>query len=220
MNLIYQYFEKSIGKDIVGVGNDYHLMSVSSISKYASRIATHYKFFQRGALFTPFYGIFLPFLNGLCDDYNNICFVDCDILATTKCEDVFAHSSREVISYNLMNDGYLTVKPLEKTEIWGEHGHGNSGVVIFPRSQYNNIKMFIGDLREHWKNRKDVYGNYDQLIINQFAQKHGFHRLDQSFNYHLGRYDFDRRMDMNLIHYHRKHKGLMKSDFEKDIILK
>ena len=195
-------------------------MSKKSVSKYANKISAEYKFISSGAPFTPFYGIFLPFLSGLCDEYDNICFIDSDILATNKSENIFHEASQNLISYNLMNDGYLTCQPIKSDGPWKELGHGNSGVVVFPKTQFENVKSFIGDLKGHWKGRRKEYGDYDQLIINLFAKEYGYSRLDQKFNYHLGRYDFYKRFDMYLIHYHRKMKIRMKEDYYRSEIIK
>jgi len=219
-NLIYQYFEDHSGGDSVSVDFPYHKMSRKSVSLYAERISSEYEFICSGAPFTPFYGIFLPFLNGVCDKYDNICFVDSDVLATNKSENVFKEASQDFISYNLMNDGYLTCQPINSGDPWKELGHGNSGVVVFPKSQFENLKSFIGDLKEHWNKRRKEYGDYDQLIINLFAKEYGYSRLNQKFNYHLGRYDFSKRFDMSLIHYHRKMKIRMKEDYYRSEIIK
>jgi hypothetical protein len=222
MNLIYQYFEKPKLKDKneIKVGFDYHLLSKQSISKYSYLISSDYKLYDDGSPHTAFYGIFLPFLNNDCYRYDKLCFIDSDVLSTRHIQNIFNSTSDEVISYNLMNMGNLVAKPIVSIEPWNEYGHGNSGVVVIPRSQYENLKKFIGNLDRLWSLNRDIMGGYDQLIINEFAKEHGYKNLDQRFNYHMGRYDQTKRFEMTLIHYHRKMKNKMQEDFREGIILK
>lgn len=205
--LIYQYWQSS------DQDRDFWRLSEKSLRQYAASIGADYRMLPSGAPYTPYYGIFLPFLQGWCHDYDAICFVDSDVLATQHADNIFESASTEHVSVSLMNTGPLATEAIPASDSWGDRGHANSGVVVFPRSCYRKITGFLGDLARHWRDNIDQWGSFDQLVINRYCIEHGFAELDWNFNYHLGRYDRDQRWSANFIHYHRKLKSQMSHDF-------
>ena len=112
------------------------------------------------------------------------------------------------------------IEKIKSESPWNELGHANSGVVVFPKSIYEKIVKFLGDLSEHFKKNDHNYlGGYDQLVVNNFEKTYGFSNIDYKFNYHLGRYNLNDRKNTYLIHYHRNFKKLMNQDIEKEWVL-
>lgn len=219
--LIYQYFEIKDDKMHSKINFPYQEISKKSISKYAETFGIDYIFYDNGAPYFTFYGIFLPFLNGDYKKYDAICFIDSDVLATTSAKNIFNGINIDRINTNHMNTGPLVVEKISSGDPWNDIGHANSGVVVFPKKIYSNIINFIGDLSSHFhSNDVSLLGGYDQLVINNFEKKYGYSDLNFKFNYHLGRYNFDLRIDAHLIHYHRNYKKNMVSDMENEWILK
>lgn len=237
MNLIYQYYRdpnqevlvKSRAGAYVKTGTGYHKMSRASISAYAERVGATYSFFDHDLPnnIPPFYGIFTPFMDqGTREWFHNfdyLCFIDSDILATKKSQNVFDHADTNAISaWWMMSTNRWKNKP--GLEWFGKHGHINSGVVIFPRSMYDEMFEFAQTIEERDKQRTSLenqMGGFDQGIINSLIRNQGKHSaLPVQFNYHLGLNPIEKRFDASLIHYHRNHKDKMKVDFDLHHILK
>ncbi len=218
--LIYQYYEYFDHKESVRVSDDYITLSRKSLSAYAQKCGADYRFLNEGAPHYPYFGIFLPFLQGWASDYDKICFVDCDVLATVNSQNVFEESSDIAMSANHMNDGPLVVPHIPHSDHFGTMGHMNSGVVVFPKSMHKSIVEYIGDLSYFSKLKDKSLGDYDQQVINLFGMDHGRGHLNHAFNYHMSRYDKEQRFDKSLIHYHRDNKHLMFVDFKDERILK
>lgn len=228
MNLIYQYYRSEEGVQhknaVVGVQEQYHLLSKSSIRAYAEKYNHDYKFLDQEVQLSPFYGIFLPFWEGWCHDYDYMCFMDSDMMATVDAEDVFTQADENKITLLHMNTGPLTIGRTSSPPPWRDVGHGNTGVVIFPRNVYEKFIEYLKNIDSLHsecspKGRRPL-GGFDQYIINMFNKEHGFNNLDYKFNYHLGRYKHDDRWDMSLIHYHRKHKNMLFGDYIDNRIIK
>tara|TARA_B100000927_G_C16470342_1_gene471291 strand:- start:2248 stop:2955 length:708 start_codon:yes stop_codon:yes gene_type:complete len=218
--LIYQYFEEKSHHLNSKITFKYQDLSKKSISKYAHKFSIDYKFYDNGAPFLTYYGIFLPFLNGNYKNYDAICFIDSDVLATIDAIDIFENIDINNINTLHMNTGPLVVEKINSENPWNELGHANSGVVVFPKLIYEKIVKFLGDLSEHFKKNDHNYlGGYDQLVVNNFEKKYGFSNLNYKFNYHLGRYNVNERKNTYFIHYHRNFKKLMNQDIEKEWVL-
>lgn len=222
--LIYQYYSKvDPDKHIIETGYDYYDYSRKSISAYAAKYGIEYKFIDKKIPLAPFYGIFLPFTEGWCHDYDAVCFIDSDIMATQNSKNVFDAASNEEVSVYFM-DTQDRLKRICGLEWWAYRGHANSGVTVFPRNVYNDICSFVSDL-EKLHNTTTVVenslGKFDQAIINKFLRhRNNYKILDSEFNYHLGRLPHDKRFSQSLIHYHRKHKNMIATDYDKEEILK
>lgn len=226
--LIYQYYHAPPPNDdhYIKTEFSYWELSEQSIRAYANKIGSDYKFLSSGHKLCPFYGIFVPFLQGWCEDYDAICFVDSDMLATVNSESIWDHASQDELSaYFMATKGVCSAYPSLK--YFHDKGHINSGTVVFPRAIYNDMKEYLKQLEEHHKlvvkgdKMIGALGKFDQAFINLFVNKHQKSKsLSQNFNYHLGRLTKDFRWKASLIHYHRAHKPLMKTDFNDERILK
>lgn len=228
--LIYQYYyslpQNKRTHHIMDDSNNYHELSRHSIRRYAMEHGHDYKFLDQEHPVSPFYGIFLPFTEGWCHDYDAICWMDADILATKNADDVFNEWREDRISAYFM-ETQNRWKGMADDSPWGwfkDKGHINSGVVIFPRSVYNFVTEYVSDLQHLHDTRTELetsIGNFDQAIVNKIVMKMDrYHEMFREWNYHLGRYPHDQRFDANLIHYWRKFKGMLKTDFEDERILK
>jgi hypothetical protein len=183
--LIYQYYETKNSTT-----PEFVEYSKKSIQTYANKIGAEYKF------------------------YDAICFIDSDVLSNPKnIENIFNSYNKDKISLHHMNTGPLVVDPIESTGVWKNTGHGNSGVVIFPKKCYKHFIEYLGDLSSHWKNNKNELGSYDQLIVNNYTKDNEFTNLDFRFNYHLGRYDHNLKDEQVLIHYHLNNKKYIVNEY-------
>lgn len=233
MNLVYQYYrdhkKEKRENDNVGsylqMGYDYWDYSEKSIKAYAKKIKCDYKFLDQPLKdnLSPFFGIFIPFVEGWCHDYDAICFIDSDIMATTKAKDIFKTASKESISAHLLRRSYGWK---DEDYSWFREigGQFNSGTVVFPRAVYNDLIKFCKTLKSRHANRSAMagrIGGLDQAQVNFFMrEQNSYHKLDKEFNYHLTDYRHENRWDASLIHYHRKHKHMMKEEFRDNRILK
>ncbi len=212
--LIYQYYAEApnSGPSIKTEFN-YWELSKQSVSKYAEQCDADYKFLSHPFGHSPFYGIFLPFIEGWCKEYDAVCFMDSDILATTNFDNIFDHIEDDRINYVQMK--------LKSKDHWldSHGGHGNSGVVVFPRKIYESIGNYFN---KHIKNPpKGRMGGWDQLMINLYViEQKKFKGLPDKFNWHMTRWSHDLRWDQTLIHYHRNHKEWMKDEIHDARILK
>lgn len=225
--LIYQYYytlpQNERTHHIMSDDNQYHEYSRKSIQKYAESIGADYKFLGSKHPVSPFYGIFLPFSEGWCHDYDYICWVDADMLATKTARNIFDFAEQDKISAHFMN---TQARWRGKGEFawWADKGHINSGVVVWPRSVYEFVTDYTKDLRALHDSRgvlETSLGNFDQAIVNKIVRKlNSYKTLDDDMNYHLGRKPQDARFAQSLIHYWRKTKPMLITDFNDERILK
>lgn len=227
--LIYQYFSGE---------NDYPLMSSRSIKAYAEKYGCDYKYIVGGHPIRFHYGIFLPFLDNSCDNYDAILFLDTDMLATQCGEDVFDYMTDDIGIWHL-NDG--PAKPKEKKMVdehsavvcpkWMSKGHGNTGTVLFPRAVYLRFKAHIKNLAKlDQEARKAVnlspgnhplqFGGWDQYVVNSFNYERGVNFLNCKFNWHLNQLPMEGRWDATFIHYHGNLKDMLRKEFNDGKILK
>lgn len=227
MNLIYQYYHDWNHKDSVKTADQmYYVLSKHSIRKYAEKCEAEYLFID-DPIPTPFYGIFIPFQRaGYFEMFDNICFIDSDFLAMQDAENVFDCVANDKISINFMTTdrGQKYRDMLPKL---GEKGHANSGIVNFPKALFFQFSEYVNkELDVYDRNRKNDIrikdiGDYDQAFINLFLGRTGlYHKLPDKFNYHLGRNPKEKRWEQNLVHYHRKNKQMMITDYPDSRILK
>jgi len=237
MNLIYQYYrdpnreqtQRSRAGVFVQTGTNYYTYSRASIGAYAKKIGAEYLFLDQELPngLPPFYGIFLPFIDeGTHKWYHNfeyICFVDSDFLATIHAKNVFDYANPDAISAWWMPT-MARWKGKPGYEWFAEHGHINSGVVIFHRSMFAELVEFASTIEQRDRKRnamENSMGGFDQGIINGLIwRQKKYHCIPEEFNYHLGRKPPEGRFENSLVHYHRQHKRMMKNDFEQAIILK
>lgn len=217
-NLIYQYYYDWDDITSKKVDFKYYELSQRSMEVYCLLHDIEYRFLNK-PLDVPFYGIFLPFQEGWCHEYDNICFVDSDMLATVGSKNIFDHVADNVISLTFMDTNrglkYRGMMPKMRN-----NGHANSGVVNFPRAVYDAFTEYVlAELDDYNANKdKDIrikdMGDFDQAFINLFIGRTGLYReLTEAFNWHLGRRDHNKRWLQNFIHYHRTHKKMMNDDF-------
>ena len=223
MNLIYQYYYSQVNIP------EYVNLSKRSVEKYAGLIQADYLFIDKPPPIHVGYGSFFPFLDKMCFNYDKICSVDCDVLATQNYKNIFDESDNDRISLNHISSGPLIENEITfkyPNAVWNNIGHGNSGIVVFPASTYQNIIEYIGDLSLHYRNLLNYrslrprIGVYDQVILNLFSLKHGFFDLNYTFNHLMHRYRHDLRFDSTFIHYCKKYKDQIYSDFLSNKILK
>lgn len=227
MNLIYQYF-REVGRDFRvphNAGHEYHKCSRDSIKTYADSIGADYKFLDK-PLSVVHYGIFIPFLEGWCEEYDNICFIDSDVLATINADDIFVEENiapGKISTY--IEDRNVKILHPNINFI----GHANTGVVIFPRSVYGKFKTYIDDELDSYEqirsaglpDRIRAFGRFDQPFINLYIEKYGeVHVLPPKFNWALTRLPFtDKRWSQTLIHYNGFFKENMYADYRSSNIL-
>lgn len=228
-NLIFQYFAQqdvnsdrlSLPKDYaISVGSDYASKSANSISRYAELFNIEYIFRTSGAPYLPHFGIFIPFIEGWCYNYDNICFIDNDVLATTKSENIFNYCFSDKINIKQSNSGPIYTPPFEDIAQWKIKHELNTGVVVFPRAVYNDIitacdKLYDCFLKDDWS-----HGGKDQEIIYHYAVEHGFHDLHYKFNYMISSYIDTHRADQTFIHYQYILKHRLNEDYDREFILK
>jgi hypothetical protein len=235
-NLIYQYYSSPdkdrVKKDRPGVyinAGNYHEYSKQSISAYAKKHGVLYKFMDHKLPddIPLFYGIFLPFLEGWCWDYDNICFIDSDIMATVNSGNVFDYAGKQGLTLHKMDASKHRFDSKRAFKFFNEiNGFFNSGVVIFPRSEYENFIHFASTLKQRDLNRTSVensLGGFDQGLLNTWIANHKrYNELPKQYNYHMGRYQKPERWydGVSLIHYHREDKALMEPEFQDERILK
>lgn len=229
--LIYQYYKTPVTPSDVYIQTDkeYHMISAKSIKKYAEKIGADYKLLD-GDLphnLPPFFGIFQPFFEGWIHDYDKVCFIDSDILATIKSDNIFNVTPDDCLSANFMTTQHRMKKLTlgnPNFSFWKKHGHINSGVVVIPRSEYSDLVDYLKDVDTIFDKSDVVYtslGNFDQAFVNYYVRHvNRYHMLPPKYNYHLTREDHSKRFEQDLIHYHRKNKSLMFEDINKDMILK
>lgn len=231
--LIYQYYHTPTRENYRPHRNyylkfkfPYWELSEKSIRAYAHKVGSDYKFLNSGHPICPYYGIFVPFLEGWCDDYDAICFIDSDMLATVNSESIWEYASTEAISAWCMPRTQAT-RRYPSLEYFHKTGHINTGTVIFPRAIYNDFKKELEGLEEYHSLIKNgdrmiaALANGDQAFINLFVSKQQNSKfLPKIFNYHLGRLSRNNRWEASLIHYHRDKKQIMRTEFYDDRILK
>lgn len=223
MNLIYQYFYAV--EDIP----EYVNLSRQSVKKYADFIQADYLFIDKPPIIHVGYGSFFPFIDRICFKYDKICKIDCDVLATKNYKNIFDESDNKMLSLNHISSGPLIENEITfnyPNPIWNNIGHGNAGIVVFPANIYNSLIRYIGDLSHHvinlpnYRSLRPRIGVYDQAILNLFSLEYGFFDLDYKFNHLMHRYRHDLRFDSTLIHYCKKYKDQIYSDFLSNKILK
>lgn len=228
--LIYQYYY-SLPKEkrthhIMEDKNNYQDYSRESIQAYAEKHGHEYMFLDQEHPVNPFYGIFLPFTEGWASDYDAICWMDADILATTDAKDVFEqYDAGKISAYFMETQNRWKDRPDDGP--WGwfkDKGHINSGVVIFPKSVYPYVTNFVSDLQELHDTRSELetsLGNFDQAIVNKIVRNlDSYHKMKPEWNYHMGRYPQENRWGANLIHYWRQFKPMLIEDFKDERIMK
>lgn len=202
---IYQYFAKSDTKLCDINSSDYYNLSHKSVSKYSFNYNIDYQLITKGHKITPFYGIFTPFSESLFDNYDAICFIDSDILITIHAENLFNYYNKHKITCHIMPN----------------LGHANTGVVIFPKIFFSEIKSkIIDNLSDLHTNTFHKYGPYDQFILNKFYLPDKIHNLPEHMNYILHHRPFESRFEKNIIHYNSYWKDKMHEDFNNPLILK
>ena len=226
---VYQYYRTpdSPAAAHLKVPFDYWNLSSKSFNQYSKKHGLDYKFLTHIHPVDPFYGIFLPFTEGWCEEYDAICFVDSDMLVTKQAPNIFDFASNNHISMYCMrsgaHQGHSRLKPLQA---YG--GHFNSGTVVFPRSLYNHLQQHLSkNLKHHHQlvTSGDPFvgglGGYDQAYLNLYAVDNNLpvNKLTQEWNYHLSRLPNDRRFSAYFIHYHRHHKRQMQQDQNDERIL-
>lgn len=222
-NLIYQYFEPTrrpmLPKEYE-FDRDYWQFSKVSIEAYARKIGADYLFEESGAPFDPHFSLFNMFLSDRCNEWDNICFIDCDVLATVNSRNIFTNASKTKLNVIQSNTGPLHTEPFEKIAEWRNSNELNTGVVIFPRAIYHKVRMYAAFIEDYYKTDSWEHGGFDQEMIWDFATQHGFENLEPQFNYMITYYRPENRFTQSLIHYHYNMKHKLPHDFHKPMILK
>jgi len=229
--LIYQYYKEPKVKTNHYIKTDYpyHQLSQRNMQKYCEKYGIEYRLLSGDLPFDlpPFFGIFEPFFENWVHEYDAVCFVDSDIFVTQNTRNIFEHVPDDRISANFM-DTQNRMKNLNKGardfSFWIDKGHINSGVVVFPRKEYKPLQDYLKDIKTIFNTNDVVYtslGNFDQAFVNYYVRHvNRYNALPDTFNYHLTRKDKEKRFNQDFIHYHRQNKGMMKTDFNNEIILK
>ena len=224
--MIYQYFR---GK------SNYHEKSKTSVNAYAKSIGVEYKFYNDPVPINNYYGTFSPFFNEDCFRYDAILYIDSDVLVTKNDINPFNYITDSIGIHHMIDCPY--VYPHKKTEVqsfmkamgaekWSDIGHGNAGVVLFPKKSYI---LFINNLKRldylHNESKKKIqshlrFGGNDQYVINAYNLANGTNNIPWQFNYHLNQYDKSHRFEGKFIHYHGNYKYLLHTDFDSEDIIK
>jgi len=193
--------------------------STQSISAYAYKHGHDYALLKQKVPIHPHYGIFSPFWNSLCNAYDYLCFIDCDVLATSHASDILKTCIGNALS--------IVQYAIDR--------RCNSGVVVFHKSVYSDLKLFLKDIKNHHNTEPLVeqfnFAKTDQKVINLFMSHIGTYSiLDQKWNYpmfsarRIGIHNTikfqDNRFKANLIHYMGSRKSMVASDFKNGQILK
>jgi hypothetical protein len=232
-HVFYQYFKTARQKTLVETASfNYVNLSLDSIGAYARKYGYERRFESKTIVpFSEFYGIFLPFLEGWCWDYDSICFVDCDIMASTEAENIYDYVSMDTINAYVQPSLSMVAHETDsRFEFYRQKMGGwvNSGVVVFPKSIYSDLIYFLKDLPEYFEMRMQTYpmsiGFFDQFVVNEFIRLNGsWNALPEKFNYIHGHPDVWHQIkeeEAQLHHYHRKSKEKMLQAFESGKILK
>lgn len=221
--LIYQLFKPlPESEQYVKYDRRTWLMSSQSIKKYAETLGHEYRFFDDSNIH-PRYSPFHPFVENLHKDYEKIVFVDSDVLATRNVRDIAKGSSNAMISIKQSVSGPLFVpKFAEQPEGWvlKNWSELNSGVVVFPRAQYENVEKILPQIEKYQRIGSWDRGGWDQEILFDLAKTHGYYDLDFRYNYMMTYYKHRYRFEQTLIHYHYNKKDLLIQDFSHQEILK
>lgn len=231
--LIYQYYRPDRKSRLfVETPFDYPSLSRRSVEKYAQRHGIEYKFMDQECVYSPFYGIFVPFLENWYHEYDSLCFIDSDILIKEKSENIFDYASDSAITV-YKKDVQMLERMVEKFDIDDRinffcvtmQGWANSGVVVFPRESYESVQKILKEMGEYVHDKSEyayTLGLYDQFIINEIIRQSGkWHDLPEKFNWmptndiHSCTED-----EAQFIHFHRTSKKDMLKYFSKDEILK
>ncbi len=222
-NLIYQYFEPTRRPMLppeYEYDREYWQFSVDSIKKYAERHQIEYLFETSGAQYDPHYSLFNLFVDGRCWNWDNICFIDCDVLATIYAGNIFHYIDSKRLNIIQSNTGPLHTEPFEKIAEWRNTTELNTGVVVFPRSTYKDIIMYAKLIKDYYDEDSWTHGGFDQEIIWDYAKEYGFNNLEPRFNYMITYYKPEHRFHQSLIHYHYNMKHKLPHDFQNVMILK
>lgn len=208
--LIYQYFHQ-IKQRAEKKKPPYWQLSQNSINAYARKYRHDYLFLSHKVKPSFWYGSFELFLNktyqSILDNYDLICYIDTDVLATIDAPDIFQAVGRQHISANYLKCYHQV----------------NAGIVVFPQSEYQNLRDWLSKNLEiiHWRNSWPM-GPFDQQVLNLYLHQGQFARLPKQFNWMPHIYGEENRLTgRNLIHYLAQYKNtLMEKDYEHDRILK
>ena len=195
-------------------------LSFQSIKKYAEKYKVDYLLLDSGAPHTGYYAPFIPFLDDFYKQYDNICFIDADILATINSNNIFEdkYTNLQLLNIHKSACGPMRVDPFGVIADWQNVDEINSGTVLMPKLIHNLLKSSIENRLE-----ADVgwaHGGWDQEIFWEFAEKYGYNDLHYKYNYMLTYYDHRYRFDQTFIHYHWNMKHILEVDFESELILK
>ncbi len=226
-NLIFQYY-KVISEDVCSLPRRYRRslnvpyweMSSQSISAYARKVEADYIFDTSTELLDTHYSIFIPFITDLYKHYDNICFIDSDVLATACSSNIFLNIDSSLINLVQSNTGPMKVHKFGKIADWQNRTELNSGVVVFPKSTFRALKNKVREIPAYYERNPWSNGGYDQEILFDFAIDYGYNNLHYKFNYMLSYYNNQHKFDNSLIHYHYTTKHLLEKDFNRDEILK
>ena len=224
--LIYQYFDKPVSADT----SQYWNCGVPSIKAYAKKPKLAYRLVSDPAPFHPHYGTLMPFWQKWYDDWDCLIYIDADVLAMVDSRNILDYINYDEINISHMNSGPLRkdVPPVESQPPWGPAGHANAGVVVIPKAAYKDFAEYLGDFSRHWARDKNngnwdapnTFGGGDQQVFNMYAKEinRALPNLSWHFNYHMTRYEHDRRFESSLIHYHGKpaNRKIMINDFHND----
>ena len=245
--LIYQYFSKekhkkmnsipsdeawidfqtNIDNNLKDLGfKDFHELSIQSLKAYANKIGVDYILYDtldETINYNPYYGRFYPFKNDLVNDYDAVCYFDCDILVTKHAGNIFDyHNPNSITLYSRPISVRENLNRLRDKKIV-RNKRDTTGIIIVPKSvfsDFKNINLEVFDT-------DDTYQLVvDEIILFRYLKNNPVSQLPHSYNYLMHQIErtdkksIDARFDMNFIHYGLDYKDMLYKDFSSEAILK
>ena len=187
-------------------------LTVPRMQRYAERVDADFIIMGKSDIsdrLSPYYE--KTQIYSYLDQYEQVLFIDTDILITPDAPDLFEICPKDMVSavsvdavYKAVEEEKLLLKELLGVIDW-QLPYFNSGVVMFTR-QHKQLLNTTDGLIERWIQGKEQNGRNglnDQSIFNYRANQLNIpvHYIDYSFNFTKARRCFEKRFTMNFIHY-------------------
>ena len=197
-----------IGEEIEEIAK----ITVPRIEAYAKRVGADFIVLGKTTIsdqLSPYFEKMQLF--GYLDHYEQILFIDADILITPRAANLFEYCADDMVSAVSVNNVYKDVNTEHENlaSLLGEVDwtlpYFNSGVVMFTQ-QHRALLNTTDGLIEKWiegKARTNKRGLNDQSIFNYRVNqlKIPMNYIDKSFNFTKAWGLFEHRFSMNFIHY-------------------
>ena len=207
-NLVFQYADYD-------ESNTLWKKSSQSVAAYAKFFTEDYKLLTKGAPRNHRNGIFVPFLEGWYKDYDHLIYVECDILATDVSANIVGLYDETDINAGHANTGILVKEKIITEHPYWTFGPVDDGVVIIPRTQYDNFMKYVIHCQEN-----DAYPSNGNVMHEYCMFKNkDVANLEYKFNYRMDRYEPKKKFWQTFIHY-KEDKEQLEKDFDHPKFLK